>query len=305
MRFVVLAPAIAAAALAGVRPAAAQVIVPPSGEGTVNLVVQHYRHTGHFDKDGNKTYNTSTDTQTLLGQIDVGLPGEFGLTVSLPLIASKYTGPQIYFVPPGIETHAGPLDNGKYHAAVQDLHVEVRRMFTAGPVVVAPLVGFGLPTHEYETIGESAPGRHRTELQAGVGASTTIVPRTELHGRYAYATLEHVDGNDFPSTRSNIDVDADVSVLSHLSLQGFMGFQVGHERPTTQQLLPIWREHDRYITANFLNVGGGATWALTRTTDVFVFGITTVRGRFGAHIERAFAIGVSKTFGDSFGGFGG
>jgi len=302
MRFFGLAVVVAATAFSGARPATAQVVVPPRGEGTVSVVVESYRHTGHFDKDGNKTYNTSTETQTLIGHLDFGVTNSIGLAVSLPFIASKYTGPPTYIVPPGIVTHAGPLDNGQYHYAFQDVHFEVRRMFVTGPVAIAPLIGAGFPTHDYETECESAPGRHRNELQVGVGASTAMVPRTEINARYAYTTLERVNG--FPYTASLVDVHADVSATSRIGIQGLAGLQIGHKRPTTQELLPIWPTHDRYINASELSIGGGVSWSLTRTTDVHVFGLTTVWGNHGAHIARTVAVAVSKTFGDSLGGFG-
>jgi len=302
MRLSGIALALAATAFSSPHPATAQVVVPPRGEGTVTVAFESYRHTGHFDKDGNKTYNTSTETQTVIGHLDFGVTNTIGLAVSVPFISSKYTGPPTYIVPPGIVTHAGPLDNGEYHSAFQDLHFEVRRMFATGPVVIAPLFGIGLPTHDYETQGESAPGRHRKELQVGVGVSTDIVPRTEINARYAYTTLERVDG--FPYTASIIDVHGDVSVTSRFGIQGLADLQIGHQRPTTAELLPIWPSHDRFINASQLALGGGASWSITRTTDVHVFGLATVRGDHGAHIARMFGIGMSKTFGDSLGGFG-
>src|SRR5262245_25582154 len=137
MRRLVFALTIGASAFLAPGFSSAQVIVPPRGEGTINLVAQHYRHTGHFDKDGNKTYNTSTQSEILIAMVDFGVTDSIGLAVSVPLISSKYTGPPVYSVPPGIETHAGPLDNGRYHAAFQDLRIEARRMFVAGPVVIA------------------------------------------------------------------------------------------------------------------------------------------------------------------------
>lgn len=303
MRLFRLALIVGATAFAAARPVAAQVIVPPRGEGTVDVLVQNYRHTGHFDKDGHKDSNTSTDSQILIGQLDFGVTDSWGLAVSLPIVASKYTGPPTYIVKPNFETNAGPLDNGKYHAAAQDLRIEVRRMFVAGPVVLAPLVGVSLPTHNYETRGESVPGRHRKELLVGVGGSTEIVPRTEIHGRYAYSTLERLNG--FPYTKSIIDASGDVTITSRFSAQGLLGLQIGHKRPTLGQLEPIWDTHDRYINANQLNIGGGGSWAITRTTDVYVFALRTVWGRYGAHISRTFGFGISKSFGDSFGGFGG
>ena len=85
-----------------------------------------------------------------------------GLIVSLPFIASKYTGPPVYFVGTHL-THPGPLDDGQYHAAFQDVRVEGRRLFRAGPVGFAPFVGASFPTHNYETVGEAVPGRHRRD----------------------------------------------------------------------------------------------------------------------------------------------
>ena len=54
--------------------------------------------------------------------------------------------------------------------AFQDVRVELRRQWWVGPVPVTPFVGGSFPTHEYETVGEAVPGRHRWDLQAGASA---------------------------------------------------------------------------------------------------------------------------------------
>src|SRR6476646_6983911 len=120
--------------------------------------------------------------------------------MSVPLSASKYTGPPSYYVGPYL-TFPGPLDDGTYHAALQDVRIELRRQWWAGPVPVTPFIGGSFPTHAYQTVGEAVPGRHRRDLQLGVSAGVDldrILPGAYVHGRYAYGAMERVD--DFPFT---------------------------------------------------------------------------------------------------------
>src|SRR4051794_16924046 len=78
--------------------AVGQATAPPSGEGSVSVTYQFYQHSGHFDKNGNKNNNGATESQVVLVGFDLGLSRNFGLNVTLPVIASKYTGPPVYFV---------------------------------------------------------------------------------------------------------------------------------------------------------------------------------------------------------------
>lgn len=273
--------------------------VPARGEGTVSVTFQNYHHTGHFDRFGQKNTNGATESKVLIAQLDVGITDAIGLGVTLPFIASKYTGPPIYFVE-GIETHPGPLDDRTYHGAFQDIRVEARRMFLTGPAELTPFISVSVPTHDYETQGEAVPGRHRSELQFGVSASpglASVLPRTDVHARYAYATLERVNG--FPHTRSNIDVDGSYDLTPRISVRGLIGWQIAHKRPTIQELVPDWVNHDRFVNSSFLNVGGGAALSLTRETEIYLVWVGTVRGNRGAHVARILAVGVSRSFGGS------
>ena len=285
--------------------AAAQSTVPPRGEGGVSVTYQNYHHTGHFNRQGQKNTNGATESHALLMQLDFGLSDTIGLNVMLPFVASKYTGPDLYIVE-GIETRPGPLDDRTYHGAFQDLRFEVRRMFLAGPVAFAPFVSVSLPTHSYETRGEAVPGRRRTEFQFGVSAGLVlqkVLTGTEIEARYAYATLERVSG--WPHTRSNIDVDIGHNAGSRLRFQGLIRGVIGHKRPTVQQLQPDWLNHDRFMNPNALGIGARGTFALDRSTELYAFWTTNVRGSRGAHVMRTLAIGVSRTFGGGFKGFGG
>src|SRR6476619_5763009 len=93
----------------------AQAWVPDHGEGAVSFTYQNYDVVGHFDVFGHKNNNGGTYSQSLVTELDYGVTEALALTLTLPLIASKYTGPPVYFVG-GHETHPGPLDDGSYHA---------------------------------------------------------------------------------------------------------------------------------------------------------------------------------------------
>jgi len=185
----------------------AQAWVPSKGDGTVSLTYQNYQVVGHYDAAGRKNNNGGTQSHAIVAEVDYGITHAIGLIVSLPLIASKYTGPPFYFVN-GILTLPGPLDDGHYHAAFQDVHAEVRRVFWAGIVPVAPFVGAYVPSHDYETAGEAVPGRGRWDLQVGANAGVNldrVLSCAYFQARYAYTTAQQLEG--FPFTRSNVDLE--------------------------------------------------------------------------------------------------
>ncbi len=273
--------------------AGAQSWVPASGEGTVSVTYQNYDVAGHFDVLGRKNTNGGTRSHAVVTEFDYGVTDTIGLAVSLPFIASKYTGPPVYFVGTH-ETHPGPLDDRTYHGAFQDVRAEISRLFWAGPVALAPFVGASFPTHNYETVGEAVPGRGRRDYQFGANAGVDldrILPHTYVHGRYAYAKAERLE--NFPFTRSNIDIEGGYSATSRVALRGLVGLQIRHQGPSLSELSADWENHDRFIAPSYLNVGGGAAVTVTGTTDVYALVVATVSGSNGAHRARTLAVGVS------------
>ena len=283
----------------------AQAGVPAQGEGTVSLTYQNYDVAGHFDVHGHENTNGGTQSHAVVTEVDYGVTDTFALNVSLPFIGSKYTGPPSYFVGTH-ETHPGPLDDGTYHGAFQDVRVEVRRLFWAGPVPVAPFVGASFPTHGYETVGEAVPGRHRRDLQVGASAGIDldrILPGSYVQGRYAYATAERVDS--FRFTRSNIDVEGGYAVVSRVVIRGLMNRQIRHRGPSLDELAADWEHHDRFIAPSYVNLGGGVSVSVSGSTDVYALWVATVSGSNGAHRARTLAVGVTLGLGSRLQGLGG
>jgi len=288
----------AAVILLMAAPLQAQPWVPPQGEGSVSVTYQNYYNLGHYDRFGLPNTNGATHSKALITEMDLGVTDKIGLTISLPFIATMYTGSDQYQVGK-FDVFKGPRDDRTYHGAIQDLHIEGRRLFTTGPVAIAPLVGVTIPTHAYPTRGEAVPGRHRRELQLGGTAGTDLnrlLPGTYVHGRYALAVAERING--FSSVKSNAEVEGGYDATSFLSVYGLSVWQIRHSGPTVLELHDKdWEAHDRCIVSGYFNLGGGLTLTLNRRTELNVLWMATVSGSNGAHRARMLAIGTTWNFG--------
>jgi hypothetical protein len=282
----------------------AQAWIPSKGEGTVSLTYQNYDVAGHYDAQGRKNNNGGTHSHVAVAEVDYGITDTVGVTVSLPFIASKYTGPPVYFVG-GVQTHPGPLDDGTYHGAFQDVRLEVRRLFWAGPIPVAPFIGASFPTHHYETVGEAVPGRRRRDFQLGASVGVNLdrlLTSAYVHGRYGYATAQRIGG--FVFTRSNVDVEVGYPVGSRVLLRGVAAWQVRHQGPSVQELIVDWEHHDRFIAPSHTNLGIGLSLPIG-AADVYALWLGTAAGSNGAHRARTIAAGVTFGFGSRLSGLGG
>jgi hypothetical protein len=282
----------------------AQAWTPGKGEGTVSLTYQNYDVAGHYDARGRKNNNGGTQSHALITEVDYGITDRVSLTVGLPFIASKYTGPDVYFVG-GVETHPGPLDDRTYHGAFQDVRLEVRGLFWAGPIPVAPFLGASFPSHDYETVGEAVPGRGRRDLQVGTSLGVNldrVLGGAYAHGRYAYATAQRIQG--FAFTRSNVDVEVGVPVASRLVIRSTAAWQIRHQGPSVNELTVDWEHHDRFIAPSYTNLGVGLS-LLVGTADVYGMWVGTAAGSNGAHRGRTIAAGVTFGFGSRLSGLGG
>jgi hypothetical protein len=301
-----LAAMIGFALAAGCGVARAQAWVPLQGEGSLSFTYQNYDVAGHYNASGNIGNDASTYSQSLVTELDYGLTDAFALTLSLPFIASKYTGPSSYSVGVHTVNAAGnPLDDGSYHAAFQDIRIEVRRLFWAKSVAVAPFGGFSFPTHDYQTAGEAVPGRHRNDYQIGASAGSDLgnaVRDAYVQVRYAYGTMQRIA--DLPFTRSNIDVEGGKAPVSWLLVRALVNWQIRHQGPTVDSLYNggYWSNHDRFIAPSYFNLGAGTSLSITHSADVYVVYVATVAGSNGAHRGRLFAVGTTWGFGRTLGG---
>src|SRR5262249_39731236 len=156
-----------------------------------------------------------------------------------------------------------------------------------GPAAVTPFIGISWPSHDYETVGEAVPGRHRVDGQIGASLGTSLAPvfsGAYVHVRYTYAIAERVQGFSF--TRSIIDLEGGQALGPRLTLRGVLGWQIRHTGPRLVELATDWVNHDRFIAPSYFNAGGGLSINLTERTDLYGLWTMTVSGNNGAHQSR-------------------
>lgn len=292
-------PRVAATCLAlllgSVDTATAQAWLPARGEGSVSAAYQNYSYDGHFDPQGNPDEFGATRAHTVFAEIDYGLGHRFAVGASLPFVTSKFVG-----VPPPIFT-PGPLDDGTYNGAFQDWRFGVRYLaFSKASFSLTPSVSVSIPSHDYETVGEAVPGDNRKALILGLSAGSFLdpmFPNAYVHARYAFSLVERERG--FPQDRSNVDLELGGTIGARLTVRGLVALQIAHNGPTVADFLSdpdFLRQHDRFVNASYVDVGGGATYALSRAFDAFAFYTQTLSGE-NAHRAHALSIGTTWRFG--------
>jgi hypothetical protein len=288
-------------------PARAQAWLPAKGEGSVSLLYQdvfvrdHY--SGTTPTDGGQIWS-----KALLVDVTYGVTDNLAITFGIPWTAGKYSGdrqhpladlsganPTFY----GVQ----PLDDGTYHQTFSDFRFDVRYNITKKGMVLTPFIGSMVPSHDYTSFAHAAPGQKLKELQLGAtGAKLldTIVPGLFVQGSYAYGFTEKV--LDISHNRSDFSLEFGYFATPKLRLLALSNARITHggiDMPLSPRAsLPAlqFMNHDRIQREDFLNLGGGASFALSDKVDLFGSMMHTVAGRNGHPIQRGLSLGLSWTF---------
>ena len=268
-----------------------QAWVPEKGEGSVSINYQKLVGYDHFDFTGARAKIGTDRAQTTSVEIEYGLTDRLAFNADVLYVASKYNG----------EFPEAPLDDGRYHAEFQDAHFQLRYNTTQKPVVLTPFISVTVPTHDYETSGHSATGRHFTELLVGVNAGRQLVPflpKLYVQGRYSFALLKHFEGLNL--NRSNFDAEVGWLANRKLTLRLLASWQktygglrapIDFEEAGPEQ----FEFHDRALRTSYFRLGGGVTYSLNRTFDINVGSLGTITGLNGLAVN-GLAIGFSWKF---------
>jgi hypothetical protein len=267
----------------------AQAWLPLKGEGQVTVTYQNIYVRDHLDFQGNRFDAGPIRSNTVVLSFEYGLTNKLALDAEITHVSSKYEG----FVGP---VPHGPPDTGSYHPTFQDARIGVRYNVLNGPLVVTPFIATVIPTHHYETRGHSAVGRDLRELQMGVNVGRDleeVLPRSYVQGRYAFAIVEGVE--EFNLNRSNGDWEFGYFATSRLSLRFTGAWQRtygGIEIPIDRNHPHFHEIHDRASKSNFVRVGGGFSFSLTRSLDLHSDFGNTARG-LNTHGARGISLGIS------------
>ena len=289
------AVALVSAALLSAAPrvAEAQAWLPAPGEGTVSIQWQNVFSKDHF------VPTTAVDighieSHALVFDVTYGLTDKVAVDLSLPFITSKYDGP---------EPHPTALDDGAYHGALQDFRLAVRYNLRAGRFAVTPYIGSILPSHNYEYYAHAAPGRRVAEVQVGAYVARlldNVIPGAFVQARIGYGLMQPVA--DINHSRAMLDLE-----IGDFVTERFRVFAIGSGQATFGGIdipllgpnslpMSLQPHHDRIDRTDFLNVGGGASFSIRDSVDVFGSMVTNVANRNGHATNRGIDVGVSWSF---------
>ena len=296
------------------RTASAQAFVPLAGEGNITVAYQNLFARGHLDLNGKRMEGPSgtdpTWAHAVTFEAEFGLTDRLAVSGSVPYIRSKYGGST-----PHLIGGSGPpqeWDNGEYHGTFQDYHFGVRFNVMTRPFAVTAFAERILPSHHYPNLAHAAVGKDLRALVVGGavgGFLDSVLPGLFFQSQYAYARTEQVIG--IRPNRSRVAAELGYFITPRLAVRFLEDYQVTHngfdlisfnmteaeihDHPEVEFLPSHRRYHDQLQRSNFLNLGGGASFAVNDSLEVFAAALNTVWGE-SVHPIRGFTLGANMHF---------
>jgi hypothetical protein len=285
--------------------ASAQAWLPFRGEGYLSLIGQHIRLSGHFDTDGSRLEKCAPSSAWVsIADFEYGLTDRLAFSARLPYVASRYTGSaeepctaelrQLHhdFQSQSPNAALTSLDTGSYYATFQDLGFSLRYSLFDRGVAVTPVIGVTIPSHDYRTVGEAAPGQNRLALHAGINIGRLLepsIPGAYVHARYTYSFVQSL--LDVSLNRSDAEFEIGYAIRPTVIVRGLAAWQQTHgglayidaiERASGANGQPgnpeIYLDHDRLLATRYWHIGGGGTVKLTEVVDLNGAVLTFVSG---------------------------
>ncbi|MBI4471206.1 MAG: hypothetical protein HY646_00965 [Acidobacteria bacterium] len=286
--------------IAFASPAFSQAFVPPKGEGDVTISFQSSLARGHLLPTGKLASGAAgtgpVRAQVLTSEMDFGLTDRVALNLSLPFVRARYGGS----LPHVIDVHgeSTTVDDGTYHSAAQDFRFGLRVNVTTRPLIVTPFADVIVPSHEYETRGHSVPGLNLRGLALGTNVAGFVdaIPGTYFHTQLSHAVVQKVAG--IRPNRSRVDSEVGYFVTPRLALRFLESLQITHDGldfPYAGLSTELSLNHDRLSRNNYMNLGGGFTYAINESLSVFAAASKLVWGQ-NVHTHRGVTIGLNMHF---------
>lgn len=341
-----LVPVLAVVGLVAPEAASAQgAWLPAKGQAFLTLGYQFFSSENRqTSSDGEKYYDGLIHQHGVVGSLTYGITDRVAVTLGVPpYFISSYDGPDPHTWPvfdgDGIARDASgkgifeppSVDDGSYHGSFQDLRGELSFMAVEGPWVVTPFVAFQVPTHSYDYHAQTAVGRRLWDLRIGAnvgGFMDSLLPDAYVHGRYAFAYRQAVQGLRF--NYSYVDAEVGYFVTSSLSLRVFAASQIAHDglrdeefpfdslpppeeytlsqwlylssedaQMRGQPALPVALHHDQLQLQSNIDLGVGASVSVTPSLSLAGHVYRTVWGRGGRATGLAVAIWATVGFSPS------
>jgi hypothetical protein len=280
-------------------PLSAQAWVPPQGEGSFGLGYGNYYVRDHYLVNGDSTSLPGrVRTNSVLLDVGYGLTDRLAFAAAIPYIYSKYVGKN---------AHTPAVDNGQYHGTFADYRFELRYNAVRGSTFLTPFVAAVIPSHDYTYFAHSAASKDLHEYQLGFNVGRRLdpfLPDAVFHLRYGFTFAEKVLG--VSHNRSNVALESGYFLTPSLTLKGiglytrtYGGIDLYAPGSQAQSHLvnsPYWRHHDQLARNNDLSLGGGLSFAVSGTMDVYAACVTSVWGQNGHSVQPGVAVGANWGF---------
>ena len=281
-------------------PAGAQAWLPPKGEAWFSVGYGNIFSTKHYFGTVNPGEGSTIDIGHTRGnsiavQLGYALSNRFSVSVGLPYEIYKYYGPA---------PHPTVQDDGRYHGTWQDFHFNLAYQLVKGNAAVAPFVTAVIPSHDYQYFAHAAPGKDLREYRLGFAAGSRLdrlLADSYVEAGYSYAFVEKVQG--VHHDRSDFDLELGYFLTPEMRFRllgsgyythGGLVFHSPFDLPPS--LLPY---HDQIGHSSQVNVGGGLSYALSGSTEIYAVYAQSVWGRDGHKIDNGLNFGVTYSFSPS------
>jgi len=298
------------AVLALAIPLRAQAWLPPQGEAFFSLGYSNIFATKHYNFQGEQVNNGHLRGQSVGAQVGYAFTDRLTVQFGVPYTEAKWyrfegQGKQHVLL------DGTTLDDGQYHGTFADFRIDALYQVIHGPTVLTPFVSVVIPTHDYQYFAHTAVGRGLNEYILGLNFGSSlerIVPGLFVQAMYSYAFVEEV--LNIHHDRSNGALEVGYFITPSIGVRFLAsGFYTHGGRvilsPADYHCAnpnactaadPLFLHHDQIGHASAISLGGGLSYALTGSVDVYATYLRNVEGRGGHKLDHGLALGFSWGF---------
>ncbi|MEQ9451273.1 MAG: transporter [Pseudomonadales bacterium] len=232
--------------------------------GSVSLTYQRIHIDGFESTLGEMDIGT-TDTDSLILEVDYHLTNRVSISAAVPYIRKRYRGggahrPDLISPPQNSQF----IDDGEWHSDFQDWHLGVRYLLTNDPIRIEPFVGYSSPVSDYPFFGHAAVGQDIWHFDVGAHLSYTP-PLSDAYFQVSpsYVFAEETLGQSIDHWR--LTLAAGYRFTDRFSARLFVmgkegdGLEFPDDFPPPRNTYH-WYQHDRLVKHNYVNAGIGMDW---------------------------------------------
>ena len=268
--------------------------------GTYSLSYQYIRE-GKVNITTGKVDIGTSDTHSVLFEVEFYLNDKWELFGSLPFITKRYNGTSPHnpatLLPNVNESF---IDDGDYHSDFQDLKIGVRYSMLTSRFQIKPFVSIGTPTNDYPIYAHGSVGQGFDNLS--IGAVISYMP--PLSDAYYSVTATRVFSEKTQGV--NIDrwlLDGEIGYFLNprFVVKGFFIGRTGNGQKFPDDFpLPRndihWYEHERLLAVEYVLLGAGMEWALNERNRLSISAMTSIHAEMVHEVDVGVSIGVSRAF---------